>query len=226
MFSVRRWTAPKSAAVSTGHDAFDHMQQHTGHTALGRPAELLKAPQSVSTFGADLLHDRHRPRALDPVSSGQPRNTPTTFVFENRPVSVKFRDAAEDPRAAQAHKREGTSALSPLPISTVSACGGTHYATGENRPHSSAPAHRAWQRSHRVPCGMAPVRRARADYEALSGIARLFSSTLDEVPPLVAAQGEKLQNPTKRAASWPPNWPAAGREIARKAAPDQTDCAE
>jgi alanyl-tRNA synthetase len=39
-------------------------------------------------------------------------------------------------------------------------------------------------------CGGRAVRRARADFEALSSIAQLFSAPLDEVAPLVAAQLE------------------------------------
>jgi alanyl-tRNA synthetase len=46
-------------------------------------------------------------------------------------------------------------------------------------------------------CGMRAVRRARADYEALSQIARLFSSSVDETPGLVAAQLEKAQEADK-----------------------------
>jgi len=39
-------------------------------------------------------------------------------------------------------------------------------------------------------CGGRAVRRARADYEALSKTAQLFSSPLDEVPAMVTAQLE------------------------------------
>jgi alanyl-tRNA synthetase len=46
-------------------------------------------------------------------------------------------------------------------------------------------------------CGMRAVGRARADYEALTQIARLFSAPLDETPTLVAAQLEKAQEADK-----------------------------
>jgi alanyl-tRNA synthetase len=43
-------------------------------------------------------------------------------------------------------------------------------------------------------CGMRAVRRARADFEALSRVAQMFSGGLDEVPALAAAQAEALRN--------------------------------
>jgi alanyl-tRNA synthetase len=42
-------------------------------------------------------------------------------------------------------------------------------------------------------CGGRSIARARADFDALSKIARVFSSPLDETPALVDAQREKLQ---------------------------------
>jgi alanyl-tRNA synthetase len=46
-------------------------------------------------------------------------------------------------------------------------------------------------------CGGRAVRRARADFEALSRIAQLFSAPLDEVAPMVAAQLEGAKSGEK-----------------------------
>ncbi len=46
-------------------------------------------------------------------------------------------------------------------------------------------------------CGGRAVARARADFEALSEIARLFSAPLDEAAAMVASQREKLQEAEK-----------------------------
>ena len=64
-------------------------------------------------------------------------------------------------------------------------------------------------------CGARAVARARADFAALSKIARQFSSPLDETPELVAAQLEQHANQKKSAASWRLSWPgcAAGTGI-------------
>jgi alanyl-tRNA synthetase len=46
-------------------------------------------------------------------------------------------------------------------------------------------------------CGARAVRRARADYEALTEVARLFSSSLDETPAMAAAQLETARTAGK-----------------------------
>src|SRR5208283_4411247 len=72
------------------------------------------------------------------------------------------------------------------------ACGGTHVrATGEVGPILLRKLEKVRQ-TVRVEflCGGRAVRRARADYEALNRVAQLFSSSLDDVPAVVAAQME------------------------------------
>jgi len=73
-----------------------------------------------------------------------------------------------------------------------SACGGTHVrATGEIGVIVLRKLEKVRQ-SVRVEflCGGRAVRRARADYEALNRVAQIFSSSLDDVPGVVAAQME------------------------------------
>ena len=47
-------------------------------------------------------------------------------------------------------------------------------------------------------CGGRAIRRARADYDALAQIARVFSSALDDTPALVAAQAEQVKEAEKQ----------------------------
>ena len=71
-----------------------------------------------------------------------------------------------------------------------SACGGTHVrSTGEIGPVLLRKLDKVRQ-AVRIEflCGMRAVRRARADFDALSRIAQLFSAPLDETPALVASQ--------------------------------------
>jgi alanyl-tRNA synthetase len=70
-------------------------------------------------------------------------------------------------------------------------------------------------------CGMRAVRRARADYQALAQIARLFSAPLDQAPALVAAQLEKALEADKvRRRMGTELATARGRELYRATAED------
>lgn len=76
-----------------------------------------------------------------------------------------------------------------------SACGGTHvHRTGEIGPILIRRLDKA-HGSVRIEflCGRRALRRARADFDALSRIARIFSASLDEVPALVSSQYEAVQ---------------------------------
>ena len=89
-------------------------------------------------------------------------------------------------------EREGTLRIVSIDGLDRSACGGTHVrATGEIGPVLLRKLEKIRQ-SVRVEfvCGGRAVRRARADFEALSRVAQLFSAPLDEVAPMVAAQLE------------------------------------
>src|SRR5262249_31153065 len=76
-----------------------------------------------------------------------------------------------------------------------SACGGTHVrATGEIGPVLIRKLDRV-RSVVRVEflCGLRALYRARADFEALSRIAQMFSAPLDDAPGLVASQMEALK---------------------------------
>jgi alanyl-tRNA synthetase len=80
-----------------------------------------------------------------------------------------------------------------------SACGGTHVrATGEIGTVLLRKLEKVRQ-TVRVEflCGGRAIRRARADYEALSRVAQLFSASLDEAPGMVAAQVETARTVEK-----------------------------
>jgi alanyl-tRNA synthetase len=114
------------------------------------------------------------------------------IVFENRPVAVDFQHADEAKGLRKATDREGTLRIVSIDGLDRSACGGTHVrATGEVGPILLRKLDKVRQ-TVRVEflCGGRAVRRARADYEALSRTAQLFSSPLDEVPGMVTAQLE------------------------------------
>ncbi|MCL5745980.1 MAG: DHHA1 domain-containing protein, partial [Acidobacteria bacterium] len=117
-------------------------------------------------------------------------------VFENRPISVSFHDSSDAPELRKASERDGTLRVITIEGLDRSACGGTHLrATGEIGPVLLRKLDRV-RDTVRVEflCGGRAVRRARADYEALTRVARLFSSPLDEAPVMVAAQLEAARD--------------------------------
>jgi alanyl-tRNA synthetase len=92
-------------------------------------------------------------------------------------------------------EREGEVRIVSIQDLDRSACGGTHVrATGEIGPILLRKLDRI-RGNLRIEflCGGRAVARARADFEALSQIARIFSASLDDAPAMVEAQREKLQ---------------------------------
>ncbi len=178
---------------------FDHMQQHTGQHLLSAVlVELFDAPtvsfhlgaeactiDVAGTLGAEQLREAER-RANE-------------IVFENRPVTISFQDSSEDLELRKPTGREGLVRIVSIENLDRSACGGTHVrATGEIGPILLRKLDRI-RGNLRIEflCGARAVARARADFEALSQIARVFSSPLDETAALVDGQREKLQESEK-----------------------------
>ena len=174
---------------------FDHMQQHTGQHLLSAVLiELFDAPTVSFHLGADAC-TIDVARGLTPEQLREAERRANQIVFENRPVTVSFQDSAEDLALRKPTEREGTVRIISIDNLDRSACGGTHVrATGEIGPILIRKLDRI-RGNLRIEflCGGRAVARARADFEALSEIARVFSSPLDDAPGLVAAQREKLQ---------------------------------
>jgi alanyl-tRNA synthetase len=134
--------------------------------------------------------------AVEPLAAEARANA---IVFENRPVTVSFEDAAADLGLRKPSEREGTLRVITIDGLDRSACGGTHVrTTGEIGPILIRKVDRAHGATRiEFLCGMRAVRRARADYDALSRIARTLSAPLDETAALVAAQAEALATAEK-----------------------------
>jgi alanyl-tRNA synthetase len=178
---------------------FDHMQQHTGQHLLSAVLiELFDAPTVSFHLGADAgTIDISRP--LEPNQLRQAERRANQIVFENRPVLVSFEDSAQDLGLRKPTEREGTVRIVTIQDLDRSACGGTHVrGTAEIGPIliRKLDRIRGNQRLEFV-CGMRAVERAQADYSALSAVARVFSSGLDDTPAMVSAHQEKLQESEK-----------------------------
>ena len=172
---------------------FDHMQQHTGQHLLSAVFEDLFGLKTVSFhLGAESSTIDLEGGAAEPHIVREAERRANEIVFENRLVSVTFEQVGEAHDLRKATEREGTLRIISIEGLDRCGCGGTHVrATGEIGPILLRKLDKVRQTTRvEFLCGSRAVRRARADYEALSAAAQHFSSPLDEVPGLVATQLE------------------------------------
>jgi len=196
-------SAPVEAAEVSGvidwKRRFDHMQQHTGQHLLSAVLVNLFDAQTVSFhLGVDSC-TIDIARVLEPQQIREAELRANEIVFENRPVTINFEDSSQDLGLRKPTDREGIIRIISIQDLDRSACGGTHVrTTGEIGPILIRKLDRI-RGNQRIEflCGLRAVQRARADFEAISSVARSFSAPPDEVPALVAAQLEKLQDSDK-----------------------------
>ena len=202
---------------------FDHMQQHTGQHLLSAVFEELFSLHTVSFhLGAESATIDLEGGAVDARTMLDAERRANELVFANLPVEVTFENAAEVQGLRKASAREGTLRIVSIAGLDRSACGGTHVrATGEIGPVLLRKLEKIRQ-STRVEfvCGQRAVRRARADFEALTKIAQLFSASLDETPGMVASQMEAAKSGDKARRKVELDLAAyRGRELYRETAP-------
>jgi alanyl-tRNA synthetase len=170
---------------------FDHMQQHTGQHLISAVFEELFGLRTVSFhLGADSATiDIEGAAAVDARVLLEVERRANEIIYENRLVTVRFENAAEAQGLRKPSDRGGTLRIVSIDVLDRSACGGTHVrATGEIGTVLLRKTEKI-RLATRVEflCGARAVRRAHADYEALSKAGQLFSASLDEVPGAVAA---------------------------------------
>lgn len=136
---------------------------------------------------------------MDVKTAAEAERLANRIITENRSVSVSFEEASDASGLRKTSAREGTLRIVTIEGLDRNACGGTHLrATGEIGVLLLRKMERI-RNSTRVEflCGSRAVRRARLDFEALTRAAQHFSSPLDEVPALVAAQVEGARSAEK-----------------------------
>jgi len=203
---------------------FDHMQQHTGQHLLSAVFEELFHLKTVSFhLGAESATIDIEGGPVEPRTILEAERRANQVVFENRPVAVEFQNAAEVHGLRKPSDRDGTLRIVSIDGLDRSACGGTHVrSTGEIGPILIRKLDKIRQ-TVRVEflCGSRAVGRARADFEALSKAAQLFSSPLDEVPAMLAAQMEAARAAEKAHRKLELDLAAyRGSELYRNTAPD------
>jgi alanyl-tRNA synthetase len=203
---------------------FDHMQQHSGQHLLsavfierfGLATVSFHLGEECSTIDLDTP-------GLDPAAVREAEWRANEVVFENRPLTVSFEDAANASDLRKPSGRGGTLRIVSIEGLDRSACGGTHVRrTGEIGPVLIRKLEKV-RNTVRVEflCGGRAVRRARADFDALARAAQMFSGTLDEVPALLAAQLESARGSEKLRRKVEAELAEyRGRELYAAAAPD------
>jgi alanyl-tRNA synthetase len=175
---------------------FDHMQQHSGQHVLSAALMELFHLETVS------FHLGQEVSTIDlqtaELSAGQVRQAErraNQIVFENRPVRILYADSGSGNLGLRkASGRGGELRIVEVEGFDRSACGGTHVrATGEIGPILIRKLDKI-RGNVRLEflCGFRAVARARADFEALSRIARALCSPLDDAPALVESHLERL----------------------------------
>jgi alanyl-tRNA synthetase len=107
---------------------FDHMQQHTGQHVLSAAFDRLLQVRTVSFHLGSSSSTIDLQREVSAAEIERAESDANRIVWEDRPVSIRFADAAE---AAQLplrkeSQREGVLRLIDVENFDVSACGGTH----------------------------------------------------------------------------------------------------
>jgi alanyl-tRNA synthetase len=175
---------------------FDHMQQHTGQHLLSAVLEELFGAKTVSVHFGDATSTLDiETDSMSPPSLEKAERRANVIVAENRPETVGFEDAATAKGLRKAVDRSGTLRIITIADLDRSACGGTHVrSTGEIGSILVRGTERI-RKAIRVEfvCGLRGVARARADYQALSGIATSMSASLDSAAALVASQAAQLK---------------------------------
>ena len=179
---------------------FDHMQQHSGQHVLSAVlVKLFDAPTVGFHIGRDVSTIDAGASSLDTQQVRDVEQRANELVFENRPISVAYEQSSEAKDLRKPSEREGLLRIVCIDRLDRSACGGAHVrSTGEIGPVLIRKLEKV-RGNLRIEflCGGRAVRRSRADYDALSRIAQVFSSPLDEAPSLVAAQQAKLAESEK-----------------------------
>ena len=179
---------------------FDHMQQHSGqHLLSGVLVRQFGFPTVSFHLGEEISTIELERASLDTKMVAEIERQANRIVTENRTVAISFQEASAADGLRRASEREGLLRIVEIEGLDRSACGGTHVrATGEVGPILLRRLERI-RGNVRIEfvCGMRAVRRARADFDAISAAARALSATLDETPALVSSQIEALRSAEK-----------------------------
>ncbi len=169
----------------------DHMQQHTGQHLLSAVFIEQFGVETISFhLGQEISTIDLETPAVDMAKVIAAERRANEAVAENHPILITYEDAAAAADLRKPSDRGGTLRIVSIDGLDRIACGGTHVQlTGEIGPILIRRLEKI-RNCVRVEflCGGRAVRRARADYDALSRIAQAFSTSIDETPQVAATQ--------------------------------------
>ena len=174
---------------------FDFMQQHTGQHLLSAIFEELFGHKTVSVHFGDAYSTLDLDtESLSSEGVDRTERRANDIVLENRPVTLEFEDSAQVSGLRKVVERTGTIRTVIIRDIDKSACGGTHVrSTGEIGPVviRRVDKHKKLSRIEFL-CGRRALARARADFDALSGMAATMTAAIDELPALIVKQAANL----------------------------------
>jgi alanyl-tRNA synthetase len=178
---------------------FDHMQQHTGQHVLSAAFDRLLQVRTVSFHlgSSSSTIDLHREVSAAEIERAE--SEANRIVWEDRPVSIRFADAADAAGLAlrKESQRQGTLRLIEVEQFDVSACGGTHVSrTGAIGIIASVSTER-FRGGTRVEfvCGARALASLRSLRDAIASGTRLLSVVGADLPAAI----ERLQTESKDA---------------------------
>jgi len=175
---------------------FDHMQQHSGQHLLSAVTIECRGVPTVSFhLGEDTTTIDITTGSLSAEDVERIELRANQVIAENRAITVEYRDPDEQSDLRVPSSREGTLRVVRVEDLDVIACGGTHvHRTGEigYLMISRLDKVRGNVRIEFL-CGARAVRRARANYDALSSIARTLDTAMALAPDTVAAREERIK---------------------------------
>jgi len=174
----------------------DHMQQHTGQHLLSAVLADLWHYPTTSVHLGELTStlDLETPQ-LTSEQATQVEARANQIIAENRPVTITFEDAAAATGLRKPSSRSGTIRIVSIEDLDRSACGGTHVgSTGAIGTLLIRKVERV-RKGVRLEflCGLRAVGRSRLEFNVLSSLAAELSSSLDELPRVVANQRGELK---------------------------------
>ena len=169
----------------------DHMQQHTGQHLLSAvladlwdyPTTSVHLRELTSTLDLDTAQ-------LTSEQVAQAEERANEVIAENRPVTIAFEDAGSATGLRKPSSRSGAIRIVSIEGLDRSACGGTHVrATGAIGALVVRKVERV-RKGVRLEflCGLRAIRRSRLEFNVLSNLAAELSSSVEELPRVVANQ--------------------------------------
>jgi alanyl-tRNA synthetase len=176
---------------------FDHMQQHTGQHVLSASFDKLAQARTESFHLGSIASTIDLGREVSPAVVARVEDEANRIVWEDRPVHIRFADAAEAAALPLRKESARTGRLRLIDVEgyDLSACGGTHVArTGA----IGVIAITGWEKFRggtRVEfvCGGRALRSHRALRDVVTGSVRVLSVLPAELPAAI----ERLQGDLK-----------------------------